>query len=150
MSLYLLPQAGAMLVHRYMPAGPTPCLQPMTPSREHLVVCVEGLGTCATASAGQRFGTAGTKSGQASLQGTFAEAAGLCLRTTPQGQTSRAREENTHGKGQAFTVRAQKLARAVASMFQRAMACGRPHVLQSASGAERVPPTPPWTHAGCA
>jgi hypothetical protein len=47
--------------------------------------------TCAKASAGKRSGTAGAKSGQASLQWACSEAAGLGLRTNPAGQTYLAR-----------------------------------------------------------
>ena len=42
--------------------------------------------TCAKESAGKRYGTAGTKSGNASLTWAFSEAAVLCLRTHPAGQ----------------------------------------------------------------
>ena len=49
------------------------------------------LGTCAKASAGKRYGPSGTKSGHASLQWAFSEAAGLCLRHNPAGQKDRAR-----------------------------------------------------------
>jgi transposase len=45
MSLCLLNQEGASLLHRHMPAGPEPVLQAMAPDREDLVVCVEGLFT---------------------------------------------------------------------------------------------------------
>jgi hypothetical protein len=44
-SLGVLNQAGEVLLHRHMKAGPDPCLQAMAPSREALVVCVEGLFT---------------------------------------------------------------------------------------------------------
>src|SRR3989442_15863065 len=40
MSLCVLHQDGAILVHRNMPAGPEPFLQALAPSREDLVVCV--------------------------------------------------------------------------------------------------------------
>ena len=40
MSLCILHQDGAMLVHRHMPAGPDPFLQAVAPSRTALVVCV--------------------------------------------------------------------------------------------------------------
>jgi transposase len=46
---------------------------------------------CAKAAAGKRSGTAGTKIGNASLQGAFSAAAVLLLRTHPPGQTSLAR-----------------------------------------------------------
>jgi hypothetical protein len=46
-------------------------------------------------------------------------AAGLFWRNNPEGQQYLARLVNTHGKGQALTVLAQKLARAVYDMVQR-------------------------------
>jgi len=66
----------------------------------------DGLSSCrrgkgAQESAGQRDGTSGAKSGHASLTGAFSEAAGLCLRNTPAGQTSLARLAPHHGKGTA-------------------------------------------------
>jgi transposase len=68
---------------------------------------------CAKDSAGTRYGTSGAKLGNADLKWAVSEAAGLCLRNTPAGQRARARLEKPHGKGQAFTVLAHKLARAV-------------------------------------
>jgi hypothetical protein len=70
---------------------------------------------CAKASAGTRSGTAGAKIGQASLKWACSAAAGLFLRTHPAGPKSRARGEKKPGQGQALTVRAQTLARAVSS-----------------------------------
>jgi transposase len=69
--------------------------------------------TGAKASAGKRHGTAGTTSGQAYLPWAFAEAAVLCLRTTPAGQTYLVRFANTPGTGTAVTVLAHPRARAV-------------------------------------
>ena len=46
---------------------------------------------CAKASAGKRYGTAGTKLGNASLQWAFSAAAVLFLRNNPAGQKSLAR-----------------------------------------------------------
>jgi hypothetical protein len=69
--------------------------------------------TCAKESAGKRDGTSGTQMGTADLQGAFSEAAVLCLRANPAGQTYRARLENTHRTGKALTVLAHTLARAV-------------------------------------
>ena len=73
----------------------------------------------AKASAGKRYGTSGTKMGHASLQGAFSEAAVLFLRSTPEGQRYFARLEKQHGTGQALTVLAPKLARAVYAMLRR-------------------------------
>ena len=69
--------------------------------------------TWAKAAAGTRSGTAGTKIGNASLTWAFAEAAVLFRRAPPGGQQYLARWENKHGKGQAWTVLAPQLARAV-------------------------------------
>ena len=63
----------------------------------------------AKASAGQRSGTSGTKSGHASLKWAFSEAAVWCLRA--------------HPTGQALTVLAQQLARAVYDMLRRGPGC---------------------------
>jgi transposase len=46
---------------------------------------------CAKESAGKRYGTAGTKIGNASLKWTFSEAAVFFLRTNPTGQKYLAR-----------------------------------------------------------
>jgi Transposase IS116/IS110/IS902 family len=75
--------------------------------------------TCAKASAGTRDGTAGTKMGHASLTWAVSEAAVLCLRDHPAGQTSRARLENTPSTGKALTVLAPNLARAVSDRLNR-------------------------------
>ena len=40
LSLGILHQAGASLVHRNMPAGPEPLRKAVAPYREDLVVCV--------------------------------------------------------------------------------------------------------------
>jgi transposase len=45
MDLCILHQEGAIFLHRHMPAGPEPFLKAIAPSREDLVVCVEGLFT---------------------------------------------------------------------------------------------------------
>jgi transposase len=100
--------------------------------------------TCAQDSAGKRYGTAGTKLGHASLTWAFSEAAVLCLRNNPPGQQLLVRLEKTQGKGQALTVLAHQLARAVYHRFTRARAVAMPHFLQSASGAERMSPVPNW------
>jgi transposase len=74
---------------------------------------------CAKESAGKRYGTSGTKIGNASLQWAFSEAAVWFLRSNAAGQKDRARLEKKHGQGKAFTVFAQKLARAVYYMLKR-------------------------------
>ena len=45
MSLCLLNRDGEILVHRHRPASPEPFLKTIAPSREDVVVCVEGLFT---------------------------------------------------------------------------------------------------------
>jgi transposase len=75
--------------------------------------------TGAKAAAGKRYGTSGTKMGNASLQWAFSAAAALCLRNNPAAQTYLARLEKKHGQGKAFTIVAHKLARAVSSRRTR-------------------------------
>jgi transposase len=74
---------------------------------------------CAKESAGKRYGTSGSKIGNAYLTWAFSEAAVLFLRANPAGQTYLARLEKTHGKGKALTVLAHKLARAVYYILKR-------------------------------
>jgi transposase len=81
---------------------------------------------CAKESAGKRYGTSGTKIGNAYLTWAFSEAAVLFLRANPTGQRSRTRLEKKHSQGKAFTVLAHKLARAVYYMFQRQTAFDMP------------------------
>jgi transposase len=78
--------------------------------------------TCSKASAGKRLGTSGAKIGNAHLTWAFSEAAVLFLRDHPAAQQYLARLENKHGKGTAFTMLAQKLARAVYSRLNRQVA----------------------------
>jgi transposase len=70
-------------------------------------------------SAGKRYGTSGTKIGNAYLKWAFSKAAVLFLRNHPAGQKYLARLEKKHGKGKALTVLAHKLARAVYYMLKR-------------------------------
>jgi transposase len=74
---------------------------------------------CAKESAGKRYGTSGTKIGNAYLKWAFSEAAVLFLRANPGGQKYLARLEKKHGKGKALTVLAHKLARAIYYMLKR-------------------------------
>jgi hypothetical protein len=74
-------------------------------------------------SAGKRDGTAGTKSGHASLTGACSEAGGLCRRDQPAGPNYLTRWEKKPGQGQALTVLAHPLARAVYGMLKRHPAC---------------------------
>ncbi len=70
-------------------------------------------------SAGKRYGTSGTKIGNAALKWAFSEAAVLFLRSNAASQKYLARLEKKHGKGKAFTVLAHQLARAVYDMLKR-------------------------------
>jgi transposase len=74
---------------------------------------------CAKESAGKRYGTSGTKIGNAYLKWAFSEAAVLFLRNNLAGQKYLARIEKKHGKGKALTILAHKLARAVYYMLKR-------------------------------
>ncbi len=87
--------------------------------------------TCAKESAGKRSGTSGTKIGNAPLKGAFSDAAVLCLRDNPAGQTCLARLEKKHSKGQALTILAHTLARAVYDMLQHKTAFAMPTFLNS-------------------
>jgi hypothetical protein len=70
-------------------------------------------------SAGKRDGTSGAKIGKAHRKWAFAEAAVLCLRDHPAAPKYLARLEKKHEKGQALTILAQQLARAVYDMLKR-------------------------------
>jgi transposase len=86
---------------------------------------------CAKESAGKRYGTSGTKIGNAYLKWAFSEAAVLFLRNNPAGQKYLARLEKKHGKGKALTILAHKLARAVYYMLKRGVAFDLNTFLQS-------------------
>jgi transposase len=74
---------------------------------------------CAKESAGKRYGTAGTKIGNAYLKWAFSEAAVLFLRDNSAGQKYLTRLAKKHGQGKALTLLAQQLGRAVYDMFKR-------------------------------
>jgi transposase len=74
---------------------------------------------CAKEAAGKRYGTSGAKSGNTYLKWAFSEAAVLFLRNNPAAQIYLARLEPKHGKGQALTILAHKLARVVYYMLKR-------------------------------
>lgn len=65
------------------------------------VVSYGRLGKCAKEAAGKRYGPSGKKSGNAYLQGAFAEAAAWFLRNNPQAQPYWAKLEKKHGQGKA-------------------------------------------------
>jgi transposase len=82
---------------------------------------------CRKASGGKRLGTAGKKIGNAHLTWAFAEAATLFLRNNDPGQQLLARLEKKHDKGNALSILAHKLGRAVYYMLTRKTArvrCG--------------------------
>jgi transposase len=83
------------------------------------VVSYGRLVKCAKEAAGKRWGTSGHKIGNGHLQWAFSEAAVLCLRNNPAGQQYVARVEKTHGQGNALTILAHKLARAVYYRLKR-------------------------------
>jgi transposase len=79
--------------------------------------------TCARESAGKRYGTVGTKIGNAYRKGACFAAVVLFLRNNPAGQKYLTRLEKQHGQGHALTVLAHQLARAVYCMLKRHTAC---------------------------
>jgi transposase len=87
--------------------------------------------TCAKASAGKRSGTSGTKIGNAHRTWAFAEAAVVCLRENPAGQTLLTRLEKKPSKGKALTILAHTLARAISSMLKRQTAFALETFLQA-------------------
>ena len=74
---------------------------------------------CMKESAGKRYGTSGTKIGNAHLTWAFSEAAVLLLRAHPAGHKSRTTLENKHGSGTALPLVGQQLGRTVYDMLQR-------------------------------
>jgi transposase len=74
---------------------------------------------CAKESDGKHYGYSGTKIGNAHLKWAFSEAAVLCLRGNPAAQRYVARLATKHGKAQALTILAHKLARAIYYMLRR-------------------------------
>jgi transposase len=74
---------------------------------------------CSKESAGKRYGTSGTKIGNAPLTWAFSEAAVLFRRDHAAAQKYLARLEHKHGKGKALTLLAQQLARAVYYLLKR-------------------------------
>jgi transposase len=74
---------------------------------------------CAKESAGKRYGSAGSKIGNAHLKWAFSEAAVLFLRNNPEGMKYRKRLEKKHGKAKSLSILAHKLGRAVYYMLKR-------------------------------
>jgi transposase len=77
---------------------------------------------CAKESAGKRLGTSGKKIGNVHLRWALAEAAALFLRHNQPGKEYFTKLEHKHGKAQALTVLAHKLARAMYYMLTREQA----------------------------
>lgn len=104
---------------------------------------------CAPASAGKRSGTTGTQLGKADLTGAVSEAAVRFLRENPAGQQSLARLEQKQGQGQALTLLAHQLARAVSDMLQRG-GCLIETRFALAKGVEQARLRPHWGPRGAA
>jgi hypothetical protein len=171
MYLCVLNQAGESLLHRHMKAAPEPLLKAIAPYREDLVLCVEGLFTwywladlCACEDIPFVLGHAlymkAIHGGKAYRKWAFSEAAVLFWRNNPAGQKSLARIERKHGKGQALTILAHKLARAVYDMLTRDTAfdldtflreewrgAGEPAVSRDADGLSLARPCSEGEHA---
>ena len=93
--------------------------------------------TCTKESAGKRYGTSGTKIGNAHRKWACSEAAGLCLRAHPAGPKYLTPREKQHGAGTALTLLGQQLGRTGSDMLQRHTACDRGQFLNgSGSGAD--------------
>ena len=93
--------------------------------------------TCTKESAGKRYGTSGTKIGNAHRTWAFSEAAVLFLRANPAGQKYLTKLEKKHGSGKALTLLGQKLGRTVYDMLQRHTAFAMGKFLNgSGSGAD--------------
>lgn len=86
---------------------------------------------CAKESGGKRLGTSGNKMGNAHLKWAFSEAATLFLRGNEPGQKSLARLEKKHDKGNAVSIVAHKLARAVYCVLKRQTAFDLEHFLKT-------------------
>lgn len=74
---------------------------------------------CSKESAGKRYGTGGSKIGNAHLKWAFSEAAVLFLRGNPEGMKFKKRLEKKHGKAKSLSILAHKLGRAVYYMLKR-------------------------------
>jgi transposase len=72
---------------------------------------------CSRESAGKRYGTGGSKIGNAHLKWAFSEAAVNFLRKNPPGQKFLERLRRKHGKGKSLSILAHKLGRAVYYML---------------------------------
>ena len=85
------------------------------------------------------MGTAGETIGNAPLKWACSEAAGLCLRHNEPGPTDLARLENKHDQGQALSLLAHQLGRALSYRLNRKMAFDRDVCLQTEGGRAAEP-----------
>ena len=90
-------------------------------------------------SAGNRLGPSGKNIGHAHLTGALSEAAPLCLRQHPAGQQLLGRVEKQHDKGQALSILAHTLGRAVSHRLKRTVAFDRDLLRRSSGGRGRAP-----------
>ncbi len=74
---------------------------------------------CAKESAGKRYGSSGSKIGNAHLKWAFSEAAVLFLKGNPEGMKYRKRLMSKHGKSKSLSIIAHRLGRAVYYMLKR-------------------------------
>jgi len=94
---------------------------------------------CTKESAGKRSGPSGTKIGHAYLTWAFSAAAVLFLRHNPAGQKSLTTMEKEHGQGNALTMLAHQLGRAVYDMLKRPPAFDRRRFLAGSWGGADEP-----------
>jgi transposase len=94
---------------------------------------------CAKASGGKRLGTSGKTRGNAHLHWAFSEAAALLLRTNEAGQKSLARWAKKQDKGNALTILAHTLARAVYDRLKRQTAFAIDRFLRPSGSRAREP-----------
>jgi transposase len=91
------------------------------------------------ASGGKRLGTSGQKLGTAHRTWAFSEAATLCLRSHPQGQTLLARLEKPPDPGKALSMLAHPRGRAVYCMLTRQVAFALAMCLQTSESRAGAP-----------
>jgi transposase len=101
---------------------------------------------CSKESADKRVGTSGKKIGKASFTWAFSEAATLFLRHKPNGQKLLTRLENKHGTGNALTILAHKLARAVYYRLKRKTAFDMERFLRASRSRAGEPAVELATH----
>lgn len=85
------------------------------------------------------MGTAGQNIGNVHRTWAFSEAAALCLRNNPPGQTSLVRLQTKHEKGKALTILAHQLARAASDLLKRKTACDMDMFLRTSESSAGEP-----------